>query len=544
MKKSLFISMALFFTFFPAISFADVPTRPEITGTFSVSGGGSTDMQTYSGGGTASVGVMSLDEMQTGTNSVGITRKGASLGFVTLNGTTAVDVAAGSCLIRPTDDKSDDLEYLEWSSVTNHELSGATAGVDIYVYVDYSNGATVQYAEAPNPNSEFDQTVCPLAEVHRTGTTITDVHDMREFVGNHAQEFSIFHAEIFGVLATGNAATESGTRNLAITSGTFYKPGYNNPDTVTFDSSTSIQNFTYWYGDGGGGFVNFTSSQLDNSQYDNAGTLTAITGGSWKKDFIRRSESGKVHVVYGVAEYATEQLAIDAASPPLPSELQPDDHVRPIATWRIEELTASGTMQDDANRFTGGGSASLGDHGAATGLLDPDHPQYVLTTAFATYTSTATSTASKILQVVSVFDGIVATGTTTIPLDNSVPQITEGDQYMSLSITPLNAGSILIITSKATLSSATVGTVIVTASLFRDSTADSIGTTDETFGGNNRAAGFTVNASVPANSTSTTTIKFRAGSHIAGTTSFNGPLGIQRYGGTYDSNITIWEVGP
>jgi hypothetical protein len=44
-----------------------------------------------------------------------------------------------------------------------------------------------------------------------------------------------------------------------------------------------------------------------------------------------------------------------------------------------------------------------------------------------------------ILQVQRTDTGVVATGTTLIPFDNTPPQNTEGDQYMSQAITPSSA---------------------------------------------------------------------------------------------------------
>ncbi len=50
-----------------------------------------------------------------------------------------------------------------------------------------------------------------------------------------------------------------------------------------------------------------------------------------------------------------------------------------------------------------------------------------------------------VVQVVNTQDGAVATGTTVLPWDDTIPQNTEGDQYMSLSITPTNASNKLIL---------------------------------------------------------------------------------------------------
>ena len=54
-------------------------------------------------------------------------------------------------------------------------------------------------------------------------------------------------------------------------------------------------------------------------------------------------------------------------------------------------------------------------------------------------------TKQQVVQVVNVKDGEVATGTTQIAADDTIPQNTEGDEYMTLSITPKSTSNILLI---------------------------------------------------------------------------------------------------
>ena len=45
------------------------------------------------------------------------------------------------------------------------------------------------------------------------------------------------------------------------------------------------------------------------------------------------------------------------------------------------------------------------------------------------------------IQTVNVQDGASTSGTTAIPQDDTIPQNTEGDEYMTLAITPVNSNS-------------------------------------------------------------------------------------------------------
>lgn len=135
--------------------------------------------------------------------------------------------------------------------------------------------------------------------------------------------------------------------------------------------------------------------------------------------------------------------------------------------------------------------------------------------------------------------GAVATGGTIIPDDDTIPQNTEGDQYMSLSYTPALATSYLIITVFVNLTNSSL--VTLTAALFRDSTADSIGTASLIQNADwHSVIAFSVK--VPSNAASSTTFTVRAGGAASGTTTFNGQASARKYGGALVSSIEILEV--
>ncbi len=151
---------------------------------------------------------------------------------------------------------------------------------------------------------------------------------------------------------------------------------------------------------------------------------------------------------------------------------------------------------------------------------------------------------TRTLQVVSTQTGAVATGTTTIPFDDTIPQSGEGDQYMSLAITPKSATSRLIIEVTGFFTNSAAAASAITMALFQDSAADAL------------AAGFVISQSttlgglvkfthaMTSGTTSSTTFKVRAGDNAAGTTTFNGQGGGRKYGGVIASSIVIREELP
>src|SRR5215475_8044537 len=145
-----------------------------------------------------------------------------------------------------------------------------------------------------------------------------------------------------------------------------------------------------------------------------------------------------------------------------------------------------------------------------------------------------------VLQVVSFETGAVATGTTIIPFDDTIPQITEGNEYMTCSITPKSATSRLIVdvTWNGTNSSATA---TMTVALFQDSNANAIAAAPYAYPGASYAFGVRFMHTMTSGTTSTTTFRVRAGSATAGTTTFNGAAGARIYGGVMASSIVITE---
>ena len=150
-------------------------------------------------------------------------------------------------------------------------------------------------------------------------------------------------------------------------------------------------------------------------------------------------------------------------------------------------------------------------------------------------------TTSAVVQRVETLTGAVATGTTLIPIDDTIPQNNEGDEYMTLAITPKNANNKLVIDVVVNLSNSATPNYLLIAALFQDSTANALVTVATQAVAANGLAQLTFRHVMTANTTSSTTFKVRAGSHTAGTTTFNGQGGNRRFGGVMPSSITITE---
>ena len=154
-----------------------------------------------------------------------------------------------------------------------------------------------------------------------------------------------------------------------------------------------------------------------------------------------------------------------------------------------------------------------------------------------------TGVTGKIVQIVNVLDSTYASGTTLIPNDATIPQITEGDQYMTLAITPTSATNKLLIYWNIGIQ-ATNGTSVCYSALFNTDThatnaLASVGSQD---GGANNQQHTSGMHYMTAGVTSAMTFTIRAGNSVAGTYSFNGAAGSDRHSTSGQSSITITEI--
>lgn len=143
------------------------------------------------------------------------------------------------------------------------------------------------------------------------------------------------------------------------------------------------------------------------------------------------------------------------------------------------------------------------------------------------------------VQVVNTQNGEVGTTTTIMPFDDTLPQNTEGSEFMTRTITPKDVANKLRI--DVVVNGAPSVTSYVTAALFKDSDASALAV-----GSNYANAGSYVQTAftffMTAGTTSQITFRVRAGQHTGGTLTVNGDGGARRLAGIMFSSITITEV--
>lgn len=142
------------------------------------------------------------------------------------------------------------------------------------------------------------------------------------------------------------------------------------------------------------------------------------------------------------------------------------------------------------------------------------------------------------VQVLSL--NTAATGTTTIPADDTIPQVTEGTSFVSGVFTPQYATSKLEF-EIICFASASVSGVGISAALFETGVANALGAAYVS-----QLAGYVHNLSfikeVVAGSTTPRTYQLRVGPGSAATVTVNGSGGSRILGGALETSIRITEI--
>ena len=152
--------------------------------------------------------------------------------------------------------------------------------------------------------------------------------------------------------------------------------------------------------------------------------------------------------------------------------------------------------------------------------------------------------AGKVVQRIEAQDRTLKTTSTTIPIDDTLPQSGEGMELVTVAITPLNADNWLRIDGVCHLSNSLSGTVLISA-LFQDSEADCLISAMQNGNATNSREQVSFTHWMKAGTTDSTTFKLRGGGH-AGTITSNGAASSRELGGGLNASLTVTEyaAGP
>ena len=262
---------------------------------------------------------MTLQVMQDIVHSAGWVSGGA----ITDIGAGYIAVAAGTGLIRATDDSYATLSYCEWPVNTSILIDDLT---QTWIYVDYNAGTPV-IATTTVALTDFN-TQIELGRVYRHGTDVHIFVGSRHTVADHASlMMQSMQSTMPFAHASGAAIGAVGTLGISVSEGVFWH-GLTKITAPVGGFSTATGTFRYLYSNGGGGWTEVAAqTQINNTQYDDGtGTLATLTANRYNAHWVFLGADGDVHVLFGTNN-ALLAAVLDAEVPSVPPELVTDSRL-------------------------------------------------------------------------------------------------------------------------------------------------------------------------------------------------------------------------
>lgn len=314
------------------------------------------------------VGSPTVDQLQEYLDNTG--SSGFFLGGVLSDGGAGtLNVAAGSGFIRTTNDPRAELQSFKWSESLGIAVTDDTTQ---YVYVDYLGVvslSTNEFLETPNK--------IQIGVVSKENGVIEHTFSLgvrlEESIGQAGRFIRHVHGIIRDKRKGGLIFGQSGDANryVTMTAGNLWWGRTEYPVAI-LDTSGADDFATY----SASGLEDGNSSQWDNLQYDNAGTLTALGNNKWANIFFFIEPDDHIVAIYGRAEHNSEAAADMEGVPStsLPSKITSTSLLAARFTFKKSADTA--TISSAFEQLFA--NAGITDHGDLAGLADDDHPQYKL----------------------------------------------------------------------------------------------------------------------------------------------------------------------
>lgn len=312
-----------------------------------------------------------LQEMLNYTASTGYTGGGL---ISASNG--SVDITSGTGFIRTADVHNAPLQSFTFAASAGWPLS---AGEYKWFFVDYNGGDPRLIAKtgdySTNEHTEFN---IGAAVNENSLITIFSSPDNINNAAMHTIE-RFRHTEPL-LRAEGIIIGEIPTRVVTITSGEIYDK-LNEFATPAVSSSTNTYGILAYVRDGAGGWTMTSgATQWPNTQYDGgAGSLVTMTDNYYSVLYFYGDADFNLNMVYDTVEYLKSADA-ETSQPISPEDLPDKLKYMSLHIGRIvfQKSASAATEVDSAFDFTAYQNQQGADHGNLTGLLDDDHPQYLI----------------------------------------------------------------------------------------------------------------------------------------------------------------------
>jgi hypothetical protein len=234
-------------------------------------------------------------------------------GELTDIGSSQVSVAAGTGMVRITDDNTSQLPFFDWATTV---VSVPNDNQIRYIGVVYNGGTPIV-----ETRTTFDwdkDTEIPLGSaVQVSGSTFifSNPYWVGDPITNIIQRFDAVNVAQRDNLTGGLILTETGTRNIAISGGVIWA---RLTDHTIADFDTSVSgSFTTAYYNGTSWVFTTLQTQWPNTQYnDITSGLVTLGNNRWSNLwFYVGIDQGAVGMIYGQSEYLNQTLAEEEGPP-------------------------------------------------------------------------------------------------------------------------------------------------------------------------------------------------------------------------------------
>lgn len=267
-------------------------------------------------------------------------------------------------------DNSGIVRRIDW----NNSQITLSANTDNYIFI---NENAILSKSGSKPNSQYN-IILGRVVANATGIEFIDLSPVNaEHTSNRFD--SLFSEALGPIFANGSVVTEGSTAfTLNVTAGEYYF----STNKILPSGGTGIT-FTQYYRNGTGStWVTSATTLVNNSQFDNNGTLSALTASFYTKHTLYVLGEGPYEnyfLVLGQNQYATLVETEDALLPTPPTYFT--DSVVQIANIYVRQGTTGITQVEDIRptvSFRAGGVNASSVHGNLLGLNADDHTQYLL----------------------------------------------------------------------------------------------------------------------------------------------------------------------
>ena len=364
--------------------------------------------------------ILNLSKLVRASSTMGLIING---GDITLVSGRTVEVSAGSgFLVDPTD------LYVKEIIWTTQQIT-IPANVDHYLFFN-TNGTLVSNAA----QQDLEQVIL-LGRIKTDTADIDFIESTPMTVTQHSNEIEeMLRYSLGPIFGTGAVVSENGTRGLDVTPSTYY---YGSVATSAGGGAPIA--WEEYFHTSSVWDDNESVSQIQNTSYDNGTNLVAFTPSYFRKDalYLIGGNTEKYFIVTGRSEFSTQPAAEAGNLPTAPTWLR--DSIVLIASIVIQQgATNLKSIQDLRPRVgfkTGSTSSGVTAHGDLTGLLNDDHPQYLLISGTRAMTANLAMGGQNITGV-NLVDGVDVSAHEVRHLPNGADPLTTA---AAVSITTANA---------------------------------------------------------------------------------------------------------